>query len=96
MSKRHRCKLSDCWEIVNGKLVNVCSNCPEAAMTVVLGYTPKRVAKKVVREPLTTKEKSCASDFIAEEMRALRKGRWGSREQAVAVGLSRARRECKA
>lgn len=45
-------------------------------------------------EPLTAQQKVCASDFIAEEMSAP-KGRWpGGRKQAVAVGLSRARKEC--
>lgn len=45
-------------------------------------------------EPLNKREKKCASDFILEEMHELKKGRWKSRQQAIAVGLSRARREC--
>jgi len=46
--------------------------------------------------PLTRKQKTCASKFIAQEMSSLKKGsrRVKSKAQAVAIGLSRARKEC--
>jgi hypothetical protein len=47
-----------------------------------LGYTP------------SSKAKACTSDLVAEEMHAFKKGKFVSRAQAIAVGLSRARREC--
>lgn len=37
---------------------------------------------------------SCASEQVAEMTREWKKGRWKSREQAVAVGLSKARKSC--
>lgn len=42
------------------------------------------------RAPLTPAQRTCATRFIAEEVRT---GRY-PRYQAVAVGLARARREC--
>ncbi len=50
--------------------------------------------KLEVRTKLTPRQKRCAAKFIREEMHELAKGRWASREQAIAVGLSRARKAC--
>ncbi len=184
---KHRCTPDRCWKVIKGKLVNVCEKCPEAALTAVLGYTPKstyrlgsgeararksssfqipdfetrsglrrgqlakliflkgnagermwvqvsshsgsgrkiRYTGKLKNKPivvdlkfdekitfgpqhvisviaahgkeyptLSKAEKDCASEFIGEEMDALKEGRWENRKQAIAVGISRARRQC--
>ncbi len=46
--------------------------------------------------PFSERQRACASEKVAEEMRDLKTGRWKSREQAIAVGLSRARKSCPA
>lgn len=89
---KHTCDIDRCWKVIGGKLVNVCRKCPTGAMAAVLGRVPRVHAKKYPR--MTAREKACAGHFIAEEMDALKQGRWKSRAQAVAVGLSRARTKC--
>lgn len=42
--------------------------------------------------PLTAKQKARAKATVPAMMKELKKGRWKSREQAIAVGLSKARR----
>jgi dethiobiotin synthetase len=49
------------------------------------------VTRKLVRAALTAGQKACASKFIAEEMET---GKY-PRAQAVAIGISRARRNCR-
>lgn len=48
-------------------------------------------------KPLTRKQKKCATKYIKQEMISFKHGsrRVKSREQAVAIGLSRARKACK-
>ncbi len=43
--------------------------------------------------PMSPAEKSRAAVTVPEEIEAWKQGRWGSRQQAIAVGLSRARNE---
>jgi hypothetical protein len=58
----------------------------------------KKVSKKKVETgervylPLTAKQKARAKATIPAMMKELKKGRWKSRKQAIAVGLSKARR----
>lgn len=44
--------------------------------------------------PMTAAQKECASRFIGEQHHKLHKGKRKSHEQAIAIGLSRAKREC--
>jgi hypothetical protein len=45
---------------------------------------------------LTRGQKACAKSFVREELHDMkRRGRWRSPGQAIAVGLSRARRKCR-
>lgn len=58
-------------------------------MTARLGRT--RLTRKLVRAALTAGQKDCASRFIAEEIST---GKY-PRKQAIAIGLSRARKTCR-
>jgi hypothetical protein len=49
----------------------------------------KKKSKKLA--PLTPKQKARAKITIPKMIKELKKGRWKSRAQAVAVGLSKAR-----
>jgi len=45
-------------------------------------------------QPRSKKKRACASDLVAAMTKEWKKGRWKSRQQAIAVGLSKARKEC--
>jgi hypothetical protein len=45
-------------------------------------------------EPMTERQKECASRFIGEQHHKLHKGKRKSHEQAIAIGLSLAKRKC--
>jgi hypothetical protein len=60
------------------------------------GLAVKQAREHVQRHPhsfpaLTPAQRACASKFIAEEMHTHKY----KRRQAIAIGMSRARRECK-
>lgn len=63
-------------------------------------FSPRHVINIIAKShgytPLTAREKACAKEFIREEMHAFESGAKNikSRSQAVAIGLSRARRSC--
>jgi hypothetical protein len=50
------------------------------------------VTGELVYFPLTPEQKAGAKVTVAAMMKEWKKGRWKSREQAIAVGLSKARR----
>jgi hypothetical protein len=62
-------------------------------VVVLLSSRPSRRNPAPGRFPrLTRRGKRRASRYVGQEVRAYKRGRWRSRRQAIAVGLSRARR----
>lgn len=88
---KHRCGL-DCFIVVDGELVSVCKHCKHGKETR-LALAMKNPGKKKY-PPLTAAQKECAAEFIPEEVEYFKRGGRGSYKQSVAVGLSRARRQC--
>jgi hypothetical protein len=80
------------------KTLLILSTVVTLAMGAVVLVTQGRALRRNPAGPrrrfprLTRRAKQRASRYIGQEVRAYKRGRWRSRAQAVAVGLSRARR----
>lgn len=88
MKKRHVCDLG-CLKIKKGKLFHACKDCKHGTETPIrksrfaLGYAK-----------MTLEQRACASKYVPQMLEEFHKGRWSSRKQAIAVGLSKARARC--
>jgi len=70
---------------------------PSSIRSRTLGYSAYEHhgnPQKSSRTPLTSRERTCASLIVPRMIREQKKGRWKSRRQAIAVALSKARKEC--
>ena len=88
MRKRHVCGLG-CMKIKKGRLYHACKECKHGTETPI-GKSRFASAYK----QLDFNQRECASRYVPQMLREFFKGRWSSRKQAIAVGLSKARARC--
>ena len=79
MKRRHVCGI-ECYKVKGKALYHACKKCKHGTET---------------RVTLTPGQKECATRFVPAMVREFKQGRWASRQQAIAVGLSKARQECR-
>lgn len=83
-----------------GKLANSPALIESLGKGDLVAFAPRHIIatqqKGLGYSPLSKSQRDCATNFISEEMDAYKGGNKNvrSRKQAVAIGMSRARREC--
>jgi hypothetical protein len=85
MAKKHVCGL-ECISLRKGRLYHACPKCKHGS---VVPINKSKFATK-----LTAAQKTCAAKYVPEMLHEQHRGRWKTRKQAIAVGLSKARSHC--